>query len=299
MTTQFQFDTQTDFTSLPANTDPDLSQLRTEIESPASTIAVQIASGPTLVGTTVTIEFKADLSAQEEIDLAAIVAAHVPSGSSASSSAFNVSLVPIEGALPTVVDGLMVSVGPDAWGIGELPLSQNLHIGGNFIAWRGAKLGDRGFAALIYPAGDVNPTGPSAQGAQAIEVPAQVIPLYAAGAAVEIWDSDQYNNLLQIAPIASAAGTTVTLGTTLVQAIDATNALRLCMGMFTQVRGAAGLDGGAYLLGDGELSIDNVGEITAAVHAACVIAARVRTTPAPGTRELAINFKFRVPASGA
>lgn len=297
MTTSFQFTVPDDFTSLPAGKDPDLAQLREELLAPDSGVETQLASGPAQSGSTVTIEYKADLSAAEETAQAAVVAAHVPPVQTVAS--MPVHLEQKAAGLPTLVDGVTVSGGPDSWLRAELPLGEPVHIGGSFVSWQSAQEGDYGYAIVCLAAGTHAPVATIGVGATAFEVPAQLAPLFDPAAGVTLVEfSDDQGNVLENRPVASLDGTTVTLAepTTHEHSVGVGTIVPL-LGAYTQLRGDDRNEGGARLLGSGELDVSNVGEITAAIPAGVTLGIRVRTSAVAGARVVATNYKLRKAAT--
>jgi len=282
MATSFVFsvgDTANDKVSLP--------RLSSEIRASAIGAALDRIDQ---VGSTFTVIFKADLSAGDETILDALVAAHTGGPLSAPAEVVVEERI---GGYGTVVTGLGISGGPSATHKAELTMLCAAHLQGAFLLFDGFDLDDRGHLALINPAGDSSLQAAADEGATEISVEAAKAPYYApanGAAQVEFWDDDA---LVEQQPLASVSGSTVTLGAPLSQALASGIVTRVRIGGYTPVSGDDGLAGGVRLLGAGQLVIKNEFGVSEEIPQGMVVAGRIKTSSAEGTRKLALDYIFR------
>lgn len=203
-----------------------------------------------------------------------------------------VTIEPRVGKQPTIVDGISVSAGANSEQHVCYTIPASLHLDELLVLWKDFESGDQGWLRLMHPSANGNPAAdPSGT---SVDVGA-LSPYYdpANGAqALEFWDSGE-TELLEVVPIASIAGTVVTLASTPAGTYTTANKIKARYQSFNPISGTHGLDGSFCFLGAGSVSLGAPNEQTAALPAGLDFCIGVKVGSGGATRQLAVNFIFR------
>lgn len=206
------------------------------------------------------------------------------------------------GGMATVTDSVRFSGSASSWLVACYTMVEALHLQEAILTWKGAFFGDYGWMALMNPAGDGSPDVALSAGNTVVDfgtgaeaVAGQYDPAaYETTPYMEFWDAAE-TTLVEMRPINSVSGTTVTLGEAVTNAHATTAKLKLVVQMYSPPRGDGNLEQGLSLLGDGSIDINSENAVTELIPVGMTLCARVKTAADAGTREIAINFKFRRP----
>lgn len=261
-----------------------------------------IASGVT-TGGALSITFMAALSAADKTTLdgdaagspkGGLLAAHDSSPTLAGTLLVEAQFV--IGGMKTDIDGVVLTAAAGEHKRADYAMPESLYLQGAQVQWRGCQLGDRGWIALIHPSSQGGLATDAALGAVTVDVGA-LAPYYDPlnGARyIEFWSADE-SQIIEVAKIASVAGSVVTLVSALASAHPMTERIKARFDGFSPVRGGHGLDGGMRVLNDYTMLLRNEAQVTAIIPAGMILSARFIASAAVATRELAVNFIFRKP----
>lgn len=197
------------------------------------------------------------------------------------------------------VDGHILECAASEWGYDDYVIPHDLHLNESLVFFDGFKPGDYAFPVVINPAGDTDLSDGESQGETVIRLGSGKAVWYqpAYGAQhLELWNAAM-DTLLECHAIVSAdpSPDTVTIATGLVAARDNTVKARVRYGSFCPVRGAEGISGGLYAIGQDRFSLRQPYSMTNLLPAGTVISARMKTTAEVGDRKLACTYIFRTP----
>lgn len=247
-----------------------------------------------VVGDSLIIVFKGDLSGPDVTTLNGLVAAHTAQDTT---KVPTVKLIQAEGALDFKVDSVEIShADVSEWKRAEMQVPENLYLQGVFAVWKSAQLGDRIFLSVYNQASEGNLAVAAAQDDTVLNLGPSLAPLYdpAVGAKyIDFWKESESPRLHEVRKIVSRSGNEITIDSGLAAARDGSYTIRSIFGVFTQVRGSAGKDGGFRLLGDNSFTLFNLVGKTSLLSTALGFSVAMYIGAGAGTRELAVNFLFR------
>jgi hypothetical protein len=217
-----------------------------------------------------------------------------------------ITVQPTVGGEDIVQDGSSISQGSSTWSSIEYLLSEDLYLMAALICWENWKSGDYGFAAVTNPGAEKDLTAEATSGQATLELGSAPIAAYYNPAVVgkpvcvEIWSASGGNKvaLIERRWVASVSGSVVTLDTNLTQT-HAIGAICLpCYGLYSEVRGTDGTEGGIHLIGNGNATLGNTSQLAKSelVTTGLCFSIRIKTSATAATRSTSVTFLMRRPA---
>ena len=235
------------------------------------------------------------LSAPDQTTLTNVVAAHT--GAALTVPPHQRQIKPLIGGMKTDIDGVFLSGTASQHVRADYSMPEDLHLQGAKVRWKNASLGDIGWLAVIHPSSQGSPAV-QANSAQAdVDVGASLAPYYdpANGARyMEFWNAAD-DTIIEVVKILSRAGNVVTLASNLAETHPITENIKARYDGFSPVRGTHGLDGGMRLLSNGVENFHNNLGITNKISTGLIVSVRMILTSDVSTRDMTVNYKFRVP----
>lgn len=204
-----------------------------------------------------------------------------------------------------VQDGDSIAQEAATWTTIEYLLAEDLYLMSALICWDNWKVGDYGYAAVTNPGAAKDLTAEATSGQATLELGSAPVAVYYNPAVigkpvcVEIWSESGGDkvDLIERRWVTSVSGSVVTLDTDLTQTHAIGSICVPCYGLYSEVRGTDGTEGGIHLIGSGAHTLGNTSQLATSelVTAGLCFSIRVKTSATTGTRSTAITFLMRRP----